>query len=340
MPIEFACEECETGLRVRDINAGRKTRCPRCGAINQIPGERVIPSRAEMRRRKAARKRRRLAAEGGVGGETSSPAQDRAARRSSKPKPQRKRVPHSAKTKRSTSSSAPKTAPKKSASGGKKQKSGGGVPMWLPLVGGAVLGLAIMGGMAAFVLPKLLAPGNAVAQQQAPQFQQEKVTDGKLEMSWEMPTGWKATSAVEDGIFPWAHLKGAGMEIRITPNKSLTEFSSTATSMGGAGEAVATAHLVRLPKLRDENMEYDETPIEKIDGGLICTSNFSYKGLFGKVHGVRTTIMGPSRPYTVRIECSQASLPKWKAIVLHVAKSIQFKVLLDDEAGVLAPGLD
>ena len=42
MPIEFTCPHCESLLRVEDTNAGKRARCPHCGAINRIPGELVI----------------------------------------------------------------------------------------------------------------------------------------------------------------------------------------------------------------------------------------------------------------------------------------------------------
>lgn len=39
MPIEFKCPQCESLLRVDDLNAGKRARCPHCGTINRIPGE-------------------------------------------------------------------------------------------------------------------------------------------------------------------------------------------------------------------------------------------------------------------------------------------------------------
>ena len=38
MPIEFICPACQTKLRVGDEHAGKKAKCPHCGAIAQVPG--------------------------------------------------------------------------------------------------------------------------------------------------------------------------------------------------------------------------------------------------------------------------------------------------------------
>jgi biopolymer transport protein ExbD len=38
MSIEFACSECNRGLKVNDRAAGRRVRCPDCGALNVVPG--------------------------------------------------------------------------------------------------------------------------------------------------------------------------------------------------------------------------------------------------------------------------------------------------------------
>ena len=37
MPIEFTCQQCQNTLRVPDDSAGKKSRCPQCGNVQQIP---------------------------------------------------------------------------------------------------------------------------------------------------------------------------------------------------------------------------------------------------------------------------------------------------------------
>jgi hypothetical protein len=38
MPIDFVCSGCANQLRVSDESAGKDARCPKCGAINRVPG--------------------------------------------------------------------------------------------------------------------------------------------------------------------------------------------------------------------------------------------------------------------------------------------------------------
>jgi len=45
MPIEFACHQCETRLRVRDDAAGKQARCPKCATMLVVPVE-STPTRA------------------------------------------------------------------------------------------------------------------------------------------------------------------------------------------------------------------------------------------------------------------------------------------------------
>ena len=44
MPIEFRCTQCQKLLRTADETAGKKARCPDCGAIVDIPSQ---PASAE-----------------------------------------------------------------------------------------------------------------------------------------------------------------------------------------------------------------------------------------------------------------------------------------------------
>src|SRR5271156_1502787 len=37
MPITFACDDCDTSIRVKDQFAGKKARCPKCGAVVRVP---------------------------------------------------------------------------------------------------------------------------------------------------------------------------------------------------------------------------------------------------------------------------------------------------------------
>ena len=39
MPIEFRCQQCQNLLRTPDAAAGKKARCPQCGAIQDVPAQ-------------------------------------------------------------------------------------------------------------------------------------------------------------------------------------------------------------------------------------------------------------------------------------------------------------
>jgi len=43
MPIDFTCSGCANQLRVSDESAGKDARCPKCGAINRVPGVSAAP---------------------------------------------------------------------------------------------------------------------------------------------------------------------------------------------------------------------------------------------------------------------------------------------------------
>lgn len=46
MPIEYLCPHCQSILRVDDVNAGKRARCPQCNVVNRIPGTPVTPGPA------------------------------------------------------------------------------------------------------------------------------------------------------------------------------------------------------------------------------------------------------------------------------------------------------
>ena len=46
MAIEFACPSCQQMVKTADASAGRKGKCPHCGAVVQIPAPADKPRRA------------------------------------------------------------------------------------------------------------------------------------------------------------------------------------------------------------------------------------------------------------------------------------------------------
>lgn len=47
MPIEFSCTKCPAKFRVPDVMAGKKVRCPKCQAIERVPGGDRTPGKAD-----------------------------------------------------------------------------------------------------------------------------------------------------------------------------------------------------------------------------------------------------------------------------------------------------
>lgn len=309
MSILFRCQECDKPLKVRRANAGRQTQCPGCGGIIRIPGpppeEEVyvaeLDESSETRPRPSSKARRR------------KPSSDDDIYEN----PVSTRKKKSSKSKKSTSES-------------------NAVPAWIIVTACCTMGLVIIGGVA-FLATQLkflpLPGGNKTAQSK--EYVQAETDSGnaKFKMMWEMPPGWTQESEIERGLWPWFHMKGQGQSIRLASNRSFTENASTLTSMGGFEERMKAAHTFRTGKLQAENMEHVETTpvVHKTPRNLVVWSDFEYKGLFGKVYGIRCTVPGPQFPCTVTMECSQASRDKWREVLLRIASSIRFKRTKDSD---------
>ena len=97
--------------------------------------------------------------------------------------------------------------------------------------------------------------------------------------------------------------------------------------MGGALEALKTVHGVRMSKLKTEQLDFEEGPLNVEEGKYspLIWSNYDYKGVFGKTYGVRCTIDAPIMPCSLTMEGSQASVEKWRPVFMHIAGSVHFE---------------
>ena len=317
MSIRFYCEECGKPLKVRSANAGRYTQCPGCHGIIRIPRtshagvdvDEVVPV-AELDESPAASSRR-----------------SSNSRRSSRPKDSDPLVKFSADRSEKPSKRQNKKNSEESTS----------VPVWLIVSGCCAVGLLSIGGFIFFAINMKLLPfpgsGQSTAKSKAFATAETLSKNGKFKMNWDLPPGWTQESEFERDVWPWFHMKGQGQSIRMSTNRSLTETASTMTTLGGFQERLSAAHTFRIGKLQAENMDYVETRPEfhKTGRNLVVWSDFEYKGLFGKVYGIRCTIPGLKLPSSVTMECSQATRDKWRNLLLRIASSVSFKQLKDDE---------
>ena len=77
------------------------------------------------------------------------------------------------------------------------------------------------------------------------------------------------------------------------------------TSLGGPKEKLMTAHTVRLQKLEAEYTDYSEDRPRTHEGkyGPVIWCDYEYKGVFAKAYGIRCTIVGPTWPCSLKMEC-------------------------------------
>ena len=320
MSIRFYCEECGKPLKVRSANAGRYTQCPECHGIIRIPRtsradvdvDEIVPV-AELDESPAASSRRSSKSRRASRPKDSDPPFEFSANRSEKP------------SKRNSNKNQ------------KNSEESSSVPVWLIVVGCCTVGLLSIGGFIFFAINMKLLPlpgsGQSTAKSKAFATAETLSKNGKFKMSWDLPPGWTQESEFERDLWPWFHMKGQGQSIRMSTSRSLTETASTMTTMGGFQERLSAAHTFRIGKLQAENMDYVETRPEfhKTGRNLVVWSDFEYKGLFGKVYGIRCTIPGLKLPCTVTMECSQATRDKWRDLLLRIASSVSFKQIKDDE---------
>ncbi len=341
MTIQFDCKDCGKSLRVKDEKAGRKTRCPACNAVMTIPeldaddeglGDDLLderPTPAKKRSTSSTNVRQSSRSEEGDGTD---------------PWPERKK--------------------KKSSKQDTPIAEEGGIPAWAVVVGccalavlsigvGGVLGMnfgygarsktAVAESSEAGGGEGAAAADKAPAAKQGPQFvSTETVSDiGKFKMKWEMPPKWTQESELEDGVWPWFHMKGQGQEIRLASNRSLTETATTMTSIGGFKDRLMTAHSIRVAKLEAEYTDYVETKPQFYQGKkcLVVWSDYEYKGVFSKGYGIRCTIPGARLPCSLKMECSQSARDKWRPIIQYVAGTVSFESIKKkkpDDKGVPA----
>lgn len=330
MAIQFECSDCGKSLRVKDEFAGKKLRCPECETVLKIPeaddGEAEFYDDDEEQEQRASRR-------------TPTARASKSNPKSKRSGPDRKQRANGGENyfrRSTTKTKKPKTADNKA------------VLIWSIVIGGGVLGLAGIGTVVMIVMnmggssgpqAAVAAPGQqptAAAKNNSQYVTAETNTPvSKFKMIWDMPAKWTQQSGVEDGFWPWAEMKGQGQTIKISSNRSLTEASSTMTSMGGFEESLKTAHTVRLAKLKLEYNDFEEGPLNIHKGkyGPVVWSEYEYKGMFGKGYGIRCTVPGPRLPCTVVMEYALSARDKWRPVVLDIAGSVHFKRSKSDDGG-------
>jgi hypothetical protein len=313
MPIKFECSDCGTALKVKDQYSGKKIKCPHCDAVNHVPAESedsddddVVVSRT--RSSSASRSKQ-------------SRSQSRRSRTNDDDEFQE--LPQSSRRK------------KKKSSHKSESKSGGKVPVWAIVAGSGLAGVVLIAVIVVITVKRPGQPTNAQAAggDQAKPVEKPKVVqaqvDGpgaKFRMKFEMPLNWTSEGSIEDGMFPWANLKGQGQTIKLSSNRSLLGGAESRTTVGGATEKLKSSHSHRGVKLQSENTDWVEGQPVVHEGkrGQVVWSEYEYKGVFGKGYGIRCTVDGPVMPCTLMLECSQSAREKWRPTLLSIAESIHY----------------
>lgn len=301
MPISFECADCGTGLKVKDQLSGRKIKCPHCDAVNRVPSEDSddddddVVSQPRSSRSKQSRRRSRSDNDDGM-----------------------QELPQSSRRKKKKTSQKSESA------------SGGKVPVWAIVAGSSLAGVVLIA-VIVFVVMKPSAQTNAAGGDPAKAAEKPKVVqaqvDGpgaKFRMKFEMPLNWTSEGAIEDGMFPWANLKGQGQSVKLSSNRSLLSGAETITTKGFV-EKLKMSHTLRGAKLQQENTDWVEGQLTVHEGKQpVVWSEYEYKGVFGKGYGIRCTVVGPVMPCTLMLECAQGAREKWRPTLLTIAESIHY----------------
>ncbi|QDV50634.1 hypothetical protein [Gimesia fumaroli] len=235
--------------------------------------------------------------------------------------------------------SSTKSKPEESSS--KKKSSKDGDPkLPLPLlIGGSVLGMCLMVGLAYFIFSKgsALNPGGAANDKAVVPAKFVKFEPEVGDFGCEYPEGWTEKSGGgQGGVQSWAKF--------ISPDESTTisvRGNMTGSALGGAGLAmsqgaedeieppVVDIHRLMEQKFSDDYPNYEEIgnfQLFKSKMGDTCSSIFTTKSfLGGKQKGLRVTFLTGRVQFNLICLCDEGLFDKMRPAFDQVVKTIHEK---------------
>ena len=308
------CPDCAKGLKLKPSAAGKRVKCPACGAAVDVPGGAANPGGDAKAAGRPKRKPAPAAPRSGNSGELFTGlnlgelGHDGGAQTA---------LPGRVRKGGSTAEIPVAAAP-----GGKKpDKPPTPLPVVLGAIGGSLLLLAAVGGTAVYLLlnnQPAEPPGDLVRYEHP-----EPRT-----FSLDVPSNWAVEAGGGTGGRPaFAKIEGPGAEVdvRNSPRGSAVGDIGAAAEQGGpVGEelpeeltAIFGQHKMTRDQVAGDFSSYEETGGENFDarGGEGRRSVFTASGSFGgAITGLRGTVRVGNETYNVVMRCAPRDFPTLRPV--------------------------
>lgn len=334
MAIAVQCGSCRKRFSAKEELAGRKVKCPQCGAVLTIPKPRPEPETArqitdlldeyEMAAHPAGETHTSnagTAGDPGIAPDTASQCSSCGA---------------------SLAAGAviclecgyDRRTGKRREVAGPKEPEGRAYP-WLQIsaIGGICVVLLVTG----FIVYTLFQPKTAVGvgssgiAETPKEF--VKVEFGEKDYLCDCPKGWEASSGGgREGVPPWTKFEKGGASIQIRDSMSGTPGGKLQRSlhMGTAierGEApVDEVHEHRKQFAADAMRNYQESAPQKLDHllGDALISEFTAKPMLsGAIRGYRATVLHEFHQFNILCQCTESEWEILKPAFMHVISSLE-----------------
>lgn len=354
MPITVQCGSCKKRLTAKEKLAGRKVKCPQCGAVLTIPkaGPTLQPGAAPK--------------PGSTGKPSAAPASNPVPKAApamndlldeiplaSTPDTASAAAPASSGPAPSTGVKCPSceasmepgsvlcvecgyntlTRKKREVSGPKK-KDGSAGP-WVKI--GAIAGIVIFVVVVVFFAFTLLQPNTTVGVGASGITETPKefaeVEFGEKDYRCEHPKGWEVTNGGgKEGVPPWTKSEKGGASVQIRDSMSGTESGTLWRNLKQRsdierGEApVEKVHEHRKQFVVKDMRNYEESAAKKLEHpiGEALISEFTAKPMLGApVRGYRATVLHEYHQFNILCVCTESEWEILKPAFEHVIASLE-----------------
>ncbi len=345
MTIAVACQSCHKRLAAKDELAGRKVKCPQCGALLTIPKPEPAPQAGPAIASLLDEYEMALPSGGPTGssaaGATGGPGGA---------SPTGMKCPSCAE---SLGNGAViclacgydlRTGKKRELAGSRESDRRPFPWLQVSVIGGICLVLAGIGfaGYAMFQPKTAVGVGSSGVAETPSEF--VEVQFGEKEYVCECPKGWEVTrGGGKEGVPPWTKFEKGGASIQIrdslsgTPGGTLQRTLKMGTAIERGEAPVEEVHTHRKQFAADSMQNYQENAEQKLEHnlGAALISEFTAKPMLsGSIRGYRATVLHEYHQFNILCVCTASEWEMLKPAFDRVISSLQPVKDEDEESGI------
>jgi predicted RNA-binding Zn-ribbon protein involved in translation (DUF1610 family) len=334
MTIAVQCGSCRKRFAAKENLAGRKVKCPQCGAELTIPKPRLEPEPAPQ----ITDLLDEYETASPPAGETSSATAGTAGGATRVPDTELKCPSCGASLKAGSVICLEcgynlRTGKKRELAG--PQKSDRSTFPWLQVsaIGGLCVALVVFGfiGYTMFQPQAAVGVGSSGLAETPKEF--VEVEFGEKDYLCEYPKGWDVSrGGGKEGVPPWIKFEKGGASVQIrdslsgTPGGTLQRTLKMGTAIERGEAPVDEVHEHRKQFAADATRNYEESSPQKLDHllGDALISEFTAKPMFGgAIRGYRATVLHEFHQFNILCQCTESEWEMLKPAFEHVISSLE-----------------